>query len=360
MVDHLEQKLRVGLAIAPTTREAIDFVREAEKLGVESVWIPEYWGYDAFTPAAAVAVATNTMRIATGIAQLDARTPAMLAMSAMGVQELSQGRFVLGIGTSGPVVMEGWHGVDFARPVSRTRETIEIVRMICAGERLSYSGDVYQIPRPGGLGKPIRSAASPVEIPIYVASLGPKNLHLTGELADGWIGNSFLAETAVTFFSPIAEGAVAGGRNLSDFDFTVAVGLEITHNEEETMAAGRRHADGYAFTFGAMGSSKTNYYLDAFARQGFGPAVREVQRLWLEGDRAGAAGAVPIEIGLGTNLVGTVDDLVARVQNYVDAGVTTLRVSPLGETAADRLDALGTLVDVAGGIKPIPPPQSNS
>ena len=348
--DMSSNRLKIGVAAAPTTPQAIEFIVEAERLGVESVWIPEYWGYDAFTPAAGVAVATSSMRIATGIVQLGARTPAMLAMSAMSMQELSQGRFVLGVGTSGPVVMEGWHGIDFSQPVTRTRETIEIVRLITSGERLAYSGDVYQLPRAGGVGRPIRSAATPVEVPIFVASLGPRNLRLTGELAEGWIGNSFLAETAATFFSPIAEGAIAGGRNLSEFDFTVAVALEITENADETAAAGRRHADGYAFTFGAMGSSTTNFYLDAFSRQGFGPAVREVQRLWLEGDRAAAAAAVPIEIGLGTNLVGTVDDIAERLQRYADAGVTTLRVSPLGETRDDRLDALGTLVDLAAEV----------
>ena len=225
----------------------------------------------------------------------------MLAMSAMSLQHISGGRFVLGIGTSGPQVMEGWHGTEFSRPVRRTRETIEIIRMIAAGERLSYSGEVYRLPLPGSEGVAIRSRAEPCIVPIYIAALGPANLALTGELADGWIGNSFFTESADVFFAPLGAAARQAGRSLSDLDLVVAVSLEFT---EDIEAAGRRHADGYAFTFGAMGSRGSNFYNNAFARQGFGDDVAEVQRLWAEGDRATAAARVPIEIGLGTNLIG--------------------------------------------------------
>jgi F420-dependent oxidoreductase-like protein len=277
--------LRIGISAVPLGPGGVELVRQAERLGVDSVWVPEFWGADAFTPLAYVAGQTSTIRLGTGIVQLGARTPAMLAMSAQGLQALSGGRFVLGIGASGPQVMEGWHGVRFDRPVRRTRETIEIVRAIAAGACLEHHGEVYELPLPGGEGRALRSAMAPAHLPIYVAALGPANLRLTGELADGWIGNSFFPETAETFFTPIREGAATSGRNLADLDLTVAVGLELTDDVEE---AGRRHAEGYAFTFGAMGSATTNFYVEAFARQGYDEDVRAVQHLWLAGDRDAA------------------------------------------------------------------------
>ncbi len=210
---------------------------------------------------------------------------------------------------------------------SGTRETIEIVKMIAAGERLTYDGAVYQLPLPGGAGRAIRSRAQTAPIPVYVASLGPSNLRLTGELANGWIGNSFFPATADVFFDPIREGATSASRSFADVDRVVAVGLELTSDDPAAVeAAGRRHADGYAFTFGAMGSSTKNFYNDAFARQGFGDDVTEVRRLWTSGDREAAAARVPIEIGLGTNLVGSPDLIRDRLVDYERCGVTTLRV----------------------------------
>ena len=193
--------------------------------------------------------------------------------------------------------MEGWHGVRFDRPVRRTRETIEVIRAITAGERLDYHGEIYELPLPGGERRSIRSLMPPMHVPVYVASLGPANLRLTGELADGWIGNSFFPETAEVFLDPIREGAECGGRDLAELDITVAVGVEFTDDVE---AAGRRHSRGYAFTFGAMGSATTNFYNDAFERHGYGDDVRAVQRLWLAGDRDAARRRVPTAIGLGT------------------------------------------------------------
>src|SRR5438094_3903432 len=179
--------MRVAVAIAGATPEQVEFVREAERLGADSVWVAEAWGHDALTPLAFLAARTSTIRLATGIAQLGARTPAMLAMSALSMQSLSGGRFVLGIGTSGPQVMEGWHGVRFDKPVQRTRETIDIIRAVTTGKRVEYHGQVYELPLPNGEGRSIRSLMPPAHVPIYVASLGPNNLRLTGELADGWI-----------------------------------------------------------------------------------------------------------------------------------------------------------------------------
>jgi F420-dependent oxidoreductase-like protein len=339
--------LSIGLSVNPQDPQWLELAREAERAGVDSVWVPEFWAYDAFTPLAAIAASTERVRLATGIVQLGARTPAMLAMSAMSLQHISGGRLILGIGTSGPQVMEGWHGVGFSRPVRRTRETIEIIRMITAGERLSYAGEVYRLPLPGGEGAAIRSRAEPCFVPVYVAALGPANLALTGELADGWIGNSFFTESSRVFFDPLQAAAEQAGRSLSDLDLVVAVSAEFT---EDIAAAGRRHADGYAFTFGAMGSRASNFYNNAFARQGFGDDVAEVQRLWAAGDREAAAARVPIEIGLGTNLIGPPGVVRGRLRAYHDCGVTTLRVSPVASDLHGRIAALGTLVDLVSEV----------
>jgi alkanesulfonate monooxygenase SsuD/methylene tetrahydromethanopterin reductase-like flavin-dependent oxidoreductase (luciferase family) len=180
-------------------------------------------------------------------------------------------------------------------------------------------------------------------VPIYLASLGPANLRLTGSVADGWIGNSFFCETADVFFDQIRAGAEAVGRTLSDIDLTVSVSCEFTDDVEE---AGRRHASGFAFTFGAMGSASSNFYNDAFARQGWGDQVAEVQRLWLEGRREEAAARVPLEIGLRTNLIGPPQEIRRRLAEYRDCGVDTLRVSPMGDTLDQQLNGLGQLVDL--------------
>ena len=333
--------LRIGIAATPYDANTVELVLQAEKLGVDSVWVPEFWAGDAFTPLAYLAARTSTIRLATGIVQLGARTPAMLAMSALSMQALSGGRFLLGIGTSGPQVMEGWHGVRFDKPVRRTRETIEIIRRDTAGERLEYHGDVYDLPLPDSEGHSIRSLMPPTHVPIYVASLGPANLRLTGALADGWIGNSFFPESADVFFAPIREAAAKAGRDADALDLTVAVGLEFTDDVEAT---GRRHADGYAFTFGAMGSATTNFYNRAFERQGYGDDVREVQRLWLAGDKDAARRRVPLAISLGTNLIGPDDLIRDPLRLYAGAGVTVLRVG-VHSDAALGLD--GQLTDLA-------------
>lgn len=340
--------LRLGIGAAPLGPRGVDFVREAEKLGVDCLWSAEFWAGDALTPLAYLAGQTSTIRLGTAIAQLGARTPAMLAMSALSMQALSGGRFVLGIGTSGPQVMEGWHGVRFDKPVRRTRETIEIIRKVSSGERLEYDGRIYTLPLPGGEGRAIHTMMPPMHIPIYIASLGPANLRLTGELADGWIGNSFFPETAGVFLDPIRQGASAAGRELSDLDLTAAVGVEFTDDVEE---AGRRHAEGYAFTFGAMGSATNNFYNNAFARQGYGEEVREVQRLWLAGDHDAARKRVPISIGLGTNLIGPDAMIRGRLRLYRDAGITMLRAGLAGPSELDRqLTDLGHLVDLVRDV----------
>lgn len=341
--------LRVGVMPPGADRVALEYVREAERLGAESVWAPEAWMYDALTPLGYLAAITERMRLAAGVVQLGARSPAMLAMSALALQAMSGGRFVLGIGTSGPQVMEGWHGVRFDRPVSRTRETIEIIRKVTAGERLSYDGEVHRLPLPDGEGKALRSpvAGDGVDVPIFVASMGPANLRLTGAMADGWIGTAFLPESAGAYLDEIRAGAESAGRSFDDIELTVAAGLEFTDDPEP---AGRRHAAGYAFTIGAMGSASTNFYNRAFVRQGFGEAIEEVQRRWQAGDRDGAGAAVPIEIGLHTNLIGDDAAVTERLRRYRDCGVSTLRVGVPGDDHVERLDGLARLLDLVAAV----------
>lgn len=343
--------LRIGITPPGADREALEYVRDAERLGVDSVWVPEAWMYDALTPLGYLTAITERVRLGTGVVQLGARSPAMLAMSGLALQAMSGGRFVLGVGTSGPQVMEGWHGARFDRPVTRTRETIEIIRKIAAGERLEYAGETYTLPLPESQGRALRSPVAGADIPIYVASMGPANLRLTGSTADGWIGTAFMPESAEVFIDPIREGAESAGRTLDDVELTVAAGLEFTDDIE---SAGRRHAAGYAFTIGAMGSTATNFYNQAFTRQGFGDAIDEVQRLWSEGDRDAAGARVPIEIGLRTNLVGDDGAVAERLRHYRACGVSTIRVNVSGPTHADRLDQLDRLLDLVAAVNAEP------
>jgi F420-dependent oxidoreductase-like protein len=334
--------MRIGVSVSGAGEDELTFVAEAERLGADSVWVAEAWGYDAFTPLAFLAARTSRIRLATGIAQLGARTPALLAMSAMSMQALSGGRFLLGLGTSGPQVMEGWHGVRFGSPLAMTRETIEVVRTVSAGERLVHEGTVYPLPLPDSAGRAIRSMAPPTPVPVYVAAMGPKNLALTGEVAEGWLANAFMPETAAAFLEPLAAGAARAGRAVADLDVVVPVGVEFTDDEEE---AARRHARGYAFTIGAMGNRAQNFYNAAFARQGYAEDVRAVQELWLAGRREQAADRVPLDLGRRTNLLGPPEVVRERIAWYRAAGVTTLQAKLTG-TLDERLTTLGTLLDL--------------
>ena len=338
--------MRVAIGTVITSEDDVTFVLEAERLGADSVWVPEVWGADALTPLAYLAARTERIALASGIVQLGARTPANLAMTAMSLQQLSAGRFRLGVGTSGPQVMEGWHGVRFTSPVTATRETIEIVRQVARGDKLAYDGRVYQLPLPDGPGRPIRSMMAPTEVPIYVAALGPKNLELTGELADGWLGNAFVPEHADVFLGPLRAGAERAGRTLAVLDLLMPMAVEFTDDPEE---AGRRHARGYAFTIGAMGSKDQNFYNQAFARQGFADDVAAVQELWLAGRREEAAERVPVELGLDTNLLGPPAAVRARLQTYRDVGITSVQAKLAG-SASERLDTLAQLIDIAAEL----------
>lgn len=341
-----DHAVRVAVTTLLAGPDDVQFVVDAERLGADSVWVPEVWGADALTPLAFLAARTERIGLASGIVQVGARTPANLAMSAMSLQLLSGGRFRLGIGTSGPQVMEGWHGVRFSAPIAATRETIDIVRMIARGDKLTYDGRVYQLPLPDGPGRPIRSMLPPADVPIYVASLGPKNLELTGELADGWLGNAFLPEHAEEFLVHLRTGAARAGRTIEELDLLMPVAVEFTDDPEE---AARRHARGYAFTIGAMGSRDTNFYNAAFARQGFADDVAAVQDLWLAGKREEAADRVPVELGMKTNLLGSPDAIELRLRTYRAVGITTIQAKLAGSTT-ERLDTLAQLLDVAADI----------
>jgi len=342
--------MQVGMSALVSTWRDAAFVRDAERLGAASVWVPETWAQDALTPLAYLAGQTSSIRLGSSIVQLGARSPANVAMSAMSLQLLSGGRFLLGIGVSGPQVMEGWHGVRFGSPLAATRETIEIVRKITRGDRAVHDGRVYQLPLPDGPGRALRSPLGPVPVPVYVAALGPRNLELTGELADGWIGNAFIPEQAPVFLDRLAAGASRAGRELAELDLVIPVAVEFTDDVE---AAAARHARGYAFTIGAMGTPEQNFYNDALTRQGFGDDVRAVQRLWLSGRREEAAARVPAELGRATNLLGTAAMVTERLRLYRDAGVDTLQAKLDGDDAS-RLDTLAQLIDLVRQVSSEP------
>ncbi|MFI6170697.1 LLM class flavin-dependent oxidoreductase [Nocardia sp. NPDC051052] len=323
--------MRIGVLIEPRLPGAVEFAVAAEQAGASSLWVAEVWSYDALTGLAYLAAKTSSIRLGTFVVQLGSRTPALLATSALSLHELSGGRFDLGIGVSGPGVMEGWHGVRFRRPVQTTRETIEIIRTVSRGERLEHSGEIYPLPLPDGPGRALRPLVNPAHVPIYNAAMGPRNLRLTGELADGWLGNAFIPEAAEVFLDPLREGAIRAGRALADLDLVAPVAVEITDDDQAAAQAIDKHAEGYAFTIGAMGVGGRNFYNDAFTRLGFGTAVDKVVQLWQSGDKAAARRAVPRELGELTNLIGTPTRIADRLRHYRGAGITSLLVKLDGD-----------------------------
>jgi F420-dependent oxidoreductase-like protein len=344
--------MRVAISLRLASEDwaqASAYVVEAERMGVDCLWSAEAWGHDAVTPLAFMAARTSRIRLGTGIMQAGTRTPALIAMTAMSLAAMSGGRFALGLGVSGPQVIEGWHGIRFERPVTRMRETVDIVRRAIRGERVTYKGIVYELPLPGGEGKALRSGARPQPgIPIYLATLSPKSLEMTGEIADGWLGTSFVPEHAGVFFEPLAAGAARSGRSLAQLDLCVAAGVTQFSDDVERLVPARK--PGLAFTLGAMGSRAHNFYNDAFRRAGYADAAAEVQRLWLDDRREDAVARVPDELVLKTNLLGTPAMVRARLEAYRRAGVTTLRVAPAGDTLDARLATLGRLLELARSL----------
>jgi F420-dependent oxidoreductase-like protein len=321
-----------------TWKDTADFVVQAERLGVDSAWSAEAWGSDAVTPLAYLAARTDRIKLGSGIIQTGTRTPALVAMTAATLQLLSDGRFLLGLGTSGPQVIEGWHGVSFDQPVTRLREIAEIVRLALSGERVTYQGSIYQLPLAGGEGKALRLGLSSVTpVPIYLATLGPKSLALTGAMADGWLGTSFMPEHSDMFIDHIRRGAEEAGRSLTDLDLH-AGGVVAFADDPERLLAARR--PGIAFTLGAMGSAKTNFYNEAFQRAGYEELAKRVQSLWIEGRRDEATALIPDELVWQTNLLGTDEMVAERIRAYLGAGITTIRVAPSGANSTERIATL--------------------
>ena len=324
--------------------DTVTYVQEAERLGAAVCFSPEAWGTDAVTPLAYLAAKTERILLGSGIMQISARTPAMTAQTALTLATLSGNRFILGLGVSGPQVVEGLHGQPFAHPLGRMRETIAIIRQAFAGERIHLQGQHFQLPRPGGEGKALRIDQPPnPHIPIYLATLAPKMLALTGELADGWIGTSFTPEGAAAFLDHLAAGAAHAGRSLADLD--LSQGGDVAFSDDiATLVAERKPR--LAFSLGGMGSATTNFYNDAYSRQGWAEVAAEVRRLWIAGRRQDAAAIIPDDMVLKTTMIGTAAMVRERMQAWRDAGITTLRVYPAGDTLDERLTTLARAIEL--------------
>jgi F420-dependent oxidoreductase-like protein len=325
-----------------------DFVVEAEKLGLDICWVAEAWGSDAPSALGYYAARTGRMLLGSGVMQVGTRSPVALAQTAITLSNLSQGRFLLGLGPSGPQVIEGLHGVGFARPLARVRETVEIVRQVLAGGKIDYSGTEYRIPLPGGDAVPMKlSMRAEHPVPLYLAALSPAMLRLTGEVADGWLGTSFVPEGAAdAYFAHLDEGLARGGRVRADLD--ICQGAEVAFASDEkalgAMVAGRKKE--LAFSLGGMGSSSTNFYNRAYSRQGWAEVAAEVRQRWQAGDRDGAVALVTDEMVLATTLIGTEDMVRERLRVWRDAGVDTVRLYPAGDDLAARLDTLGRAIEL--------------
>ena len=329
--------------------ELVDYTVAADQMGVDYVWSAEAWGMDAIVPLAYLAAKTQHIKLGTGIMQISARVPPMIAMTAQSLRTVSKNRFVLGLGVSGPQVVEGLHGAAFAKPLSRLRECVDIIQLGLSSERVAYQGKHYVLPRPGGEGKPIRLSQPPQpDLPIYLATLGPKAMELTGEVARGWLGTSFIPEQADIFLEPLKKGLQTSGRTMADIDIQVGGSFEIDDDVEKLINA-RRPA--MAFTLGGMGSAQTNFYNDAFKRAGYEETAVKVQSLWVNGDKEAAIRAVPDEMVLNTNLIGTREMIIDRVKAYAKAGVNTLRISTSGQNWRERTETLAEATDLIHSIQ---------
>ncbi|MFJ4715403.1 LLM class flavin-dependent oxidoreductase [Streptomyces sp. NPDC088785] len=327
-------------------RETVDFVTEAERLGLDICWVAEAWGSEAPSPLGYLAARTERMLLGSGIIQLATRTPAAIARAAITLSNISEGRFLLGLGPSGPQVVEGLHGVPFARPLARMRETVEIVRLAVSGEKIAYEGREFTLPLPGGDARPMRlSMRAEHELPIYLATLSPKMLRLTGEVADGWLGTSFVPEGAKeAYFDHLDAGLAAAGRTRADLDICQGAEVHFAEDEESLRGIVASRKKELAFSLGGMGSASTNFYNQAYSRQGWAEVAAAVRERWQGGDRDGAAALVTDEMVLATTLIGTEEMVRARLEVWRDAGVNTVRLYPAGTTLSARLSTLGRAI----------------
>jgi F420-dependent oxidoreductase-like protein len=332
-----------GLGLTPQNQ--LELVREAEAAGFDSVWAAEAYGSDAATVLAWLAGQTERIRIGSAIFQMPARSPAMTAMTAVTLDHLSNGRMILGIGSSGPQVAEGWHGQRFPRQLKRTREYVEIVRRALARERLEYQGEVYELPLPDGPGKPLRLMIGPIQdrIPIYIAAIGPKNTQLTGEIADGWIPTFFSPEHVGESRKLLEAGAARAGRSLDHFEVAPTVQVAIDDDVDRARDAMRPFL---ALYVGGMGSREQNFYNALVRRYGFEEPAQEVQDLYLEGKKDQAAAALPPELIDITCLCGPKELIRERLGVYRDAGVGTLVASPMAFDPDERKQMVRDLADL--------------
>ena len=335
--------MRIGMSLnyaggfAETVAELADY----ERAGLGIVFVPEAYSYDAVSQLGYIAAKTDRLGIASGIFQLYSRTPALTAMTAAGLDYVSNGRFTLGIGASGPQVIEGWHGVPYNAPVGRTRELIEICRMVWRRERLSYDGRYYKLPLPAdqgtGLGKPLKLINHPVRerIPIMVAAVGPKNVALTAELAEGWQPFFYLPEKAAEVWGePVAEGMAKRDPALGPLDVVAQAPLMIGDDVTGYRDLARPF---FALYIGGMGARGRNFYHTLAHRLGYGAAADQIQDAYLDGRKAEAETLVPAGLLEQTSLIGPEGYVRERLAAFREAGASTLTVIPLAGTHADRV-----------------------
>jgi F420-dependent oxidoreductase-like protein len=343
-------KLGVNLAyvaMGVTPGDQLRVAQEAEKLGYDSVWAAEAYGSDTATMLAWIAGQTRTIKLGSAIFQMPGRTPAMTAMTAATIDQISGGRMLLGLGTSGPQVAEGWHGQRFARQLLRTREYVEVVRMALARERLEYHGETIELPLPDGPGKPLKLMISPVQerIPIYLAAIGPKNTALAGEIADGWLPAFFSPEHVTELSALLEEGAARTGRSLEGFDIAPSVNIFV---DDDLELARNVMRPALALYIGGMGSREQNFYNKLAQRYGFEAAAKEVQDLYLEGKKAEACAAIPDALVDTVSLCGPADRVRERIAVFREAGVGSLLITPMAFTVEDRIAQVRAAAELAG------------
>jgi F420-dependent oxidoreductase-like protein len=334
-----------GLGMGP--QDQLQVVQEAERLGYDSVWAAEAYGSDAATVLAWLAAGTSRVKLGSAIFQMPGRSAAMTAMTAATLDELSGGRMVLGLGTSGPQVAEGWHGQRFGQQLQRTRDYVAVVRMALARERVEYRGKTLELPLPDGPGKALKLMIGPVQprIPIYLAAIGPKNTALAGEIADGWIPTFFSPENVAELRALLEEGAERAARTLEGFEIAPMVNAYVSDDRE---AARNLMRPVLALYIGGMGSRQQNFYNQLVMRYGFEKAAREIQDLYLDGKKDEAAAAIPNELIDMVSLCGPRDVVRDRLAAFREAGVGTLMVTPMAFTAPERVDQLRALAELAG------------
>jgi F420-dependent oxidoreductase-like protein len=334
-----------GLGMGPADQLAV--VQEAERLGYDSVWAAEAYGSDAATVLAWLAAGTRTIKLGAAIFQMPARSPAMTAMTAATIDALSGGRMLLGIGSSGPQVAEGWHGQRFARQLQRTRDYVAVVRRALARERLVYAGETITLPLPDGPGKPLKLMIEPVQerIPILLAAIGPRNTALAGEIADGWLPTFFSPEHVGELRGLLQEGADRVGRSLDGFQVVPSVQVCVA---ADRAAARDLMRPVLALYVGGMGSRRQNFYNQLMQRYGFAEAARKVQDLYLEGRRAEAGAALPDELIDLVSLCGPPEVVGDRLAAFRDAGVSTLALIPMAADRAGWIAQVRAVAELAG------------